>query len=505
MEGSVRVGDVFWFERPILVRNLRYFPLNYQYDSFLLNFSILYGSIKSMNVTDAQPVFSLLMVDDEPAVISSLRRVFFEDDYDLHSAESGEDALEVLGKVRIDAALIDLKMPAMDGFALLREIRKTHPLVMVIMLTGHGGIKEAVEAIKLGADDFLEKPFSPEGLRARVMQLYNIWKLREENRALRKKIESQFGFESLVGNSTAMLRLKETIAQIGPVDTSVLIQGETGTGKELVARAIHYHSPRSDKSFVPVDCAAISETVMESELFGHLKGAFTGAHVSTLGLIRSADKGTLFLDEVGELSPAIQAKLLRTIQEREVRPVGSSRSHPVDVRILAATNRDLTQEVPLGNFREDLFYRLNVVGVNVVPLRDRREDIPLLANYFVKRFATDFSPVEDISKEALICLENHDWPGNIRELENVLRRAIALGKGKTIMPEDLPSNIYAPPTETSKGTIRLSEDSLEAYEEAAIRNALTKSRQNRKRAADILGIGEATLYRKIKKYGITGQ
>jgi transcriptional regulator with PAS, ATPase and Fis domain len=256
---------------------------------------------------------------------------------------------------------------------------------------------------------------------------------------------------------------------------------------------------------VPVDCAAISETVMESELFGHLKGAFTGAHVSTLGLIRSADKGTLFLDEVGELSPAIQAKLLRTIQEREVRPVGSSRSYSVDVRILAATNRDLTQEVPLGNFREDLFYRLNVVGVNVVPLRDRREDIPLLANYFVKRFATDFSPVEDISKEALICLENHDWPGNIRELENVLRRAIALGKGKTIMPEDLPSNIYAPPTETSKGTIRLSEDSLEAYEEAAIRNALTKSRQNRKRAADILGIGEATLYRKIKKYGITGQ
>ncbi|MDY6953566.1 MAG: sigma-54 dependent transcriptional regulator, partial [Thermodesulfobacteriota bacterium] len=287
-------------------------------------------------------------------------------------------------------------------------------------------------------------------------------------------------------------------------DTSVLIQGETGTGKELVAKAIHYHSLRSEKSFVPVDCAAISETVIESELFGHLKGAFTGAHISTLGLVRSADKGTLFLDEVGELSPAIQAKLLRTIQEREVRPVGSSKSYPVDVRILAATNRDLTEEITLGNFREDLFYRLNVVALNVVPLRDRREDIPLLANYFVKRFATDFSPVEAISKEALMCLENHRWPGNIRELENVLRRAVALGKEQTIMPEDLPPNIYLPPEEPARGVMPLSEDSLAAFEKAAIQNALSKSGQNRKRAADILGIGEATLYRKIKKYGLSG-
>ncbi|MDY6836756.1 MAG: sigma-54 dependent transcriptional regulator [Thermodesulfobacteriota bacterium] len=465
---------------------------------------LFYGNIIDMNMMVSPSRFSLLMVDDEPAVISSLKRVFFDDDYDLHSAQSGEDALEIMGKARIDAALVDLKMPGMDGFALLKEMKKASPALMVIMLTGHGGIKEAVEAMKLGADDFLEKPFSPEGLRARVAQLHNIWALREENRALRDKIESQFGFDHLIGNATAMLRLKETIAHIGPGDTSVLIQGETGTGKELVARAIHYHSLRSEKSFVPVDCAAISETVIESELFGHLKGAFTGAHISTLGLIRSADKGTLFLDEVGELSPAIQAKLLRTIQEREVRPVGSSTSYPVDVRIVAATNRDLTEEVSLGNFREDLFYRLNVVAINVLPLRDRREDIPLLANFFLKRFATDFSPVEEISKEALICLENHNWPGNIRELENVLRRAVALGKGQTIMPEDLPSNIHLSPEEPSLDTIRVSEDSLDAYEEAAIRNALGKSGQNRKRAAEILGIGEATLYRKIKKYGISG-
>jgi len=446
--------------------------------------------------------FSLLMVDDEPAVLSSLKRVFFEEDHDIHTAGSGEDALALLEKVRIHAALIDLKMPGMDGLALLQEIRKRYPGLMVIMLTGHGGIKEAVEAIKLGADDFLEKPFSPEGLRARVGQLRHIWELTEENRALRHKIESHFTFERLVGNSTPMLGLKETIAQVGPGETSVVIQGETGTGKELVARAIHYHSPRSEKEFVPVDCAAISETVIESELFGHVKGAFTGAHISSLGLIRSANKGTLFLDEIAELSPAMQAKLLRTLQEREVRPVGSSRSHSVDVRILAATNRDLAEEVSLGSFREDLFYRLNVVLVSVVPLRNRREDIPLLAKYFVKRFATDFSPVKDISPEALICLENHDWPGNVRELENVLRRAVALGKGKTIIPEDLPSNIHVPSVESSHDAIHASEDSLAAYEKAALQNALSKSGNNRKWAAQILGIGEATLYRKIKKYDI---
>jgi len=442
------------------------------------------------------------MVDDEREVLSSLKRVFFDDDYHIHTARNGQDALELLGKVSIDAALIDLKMPGMDGLTLLKEIRKGYPAIMVMMLTGYGGVKEAVEAIKLGAVDFLEKPFSPEGLRARVAQLHQIWELKEGNRKLRAKIEFEFGFDRLVGNSTAILKLKAMIAQVGPTDASILIQGETGTGKELVARAIHYHSPRSDNNFVPVDCAAISETVMESELFGHVKGAFTGAHVSTLGLIRSADKGTLFLDEVGELSPAIQVKLLRTIQEREVRPVGSSKSYQVDVRILAATNRDLATEVALGNFREELFYRLNVVTVNVPPLRDRGEDIHLLARYFVKRFASDFSPAKDIAREALISLENYDWPGNIREMENVIRRAMALAKEDIILPEDLPPNIYQPPSEPLQKIDHPSDGSLATYEKAAIQNALAKSGSNRKKAAQILGIGEATLYRKMKKYQI---
>ena len=293
-------------------------------------------------MTNAPAKFSLLIVDDDQSILALLERVFAVDNYDIHTARSGEEALALVGKVSIDVTLLDLKMPDMDGLTVLREIRKRDPANMVIMLTAHGGIKEAVDAITEGAVDFLEKPFSPEGLRARVWQLFRIWELNEENRNLRHRMESRFCFERLVGNATVMLKLKEPIAQVGPSSVSVLIQGETGTGKELVARAIHHHSPRSKKKFVPVDCAAISETVMESELFGHVKGAFTGAHLSTVGLIRSADRGTLFLDEIGQLSPAVQAKLLRTVQEREVRPVGSSTHYPVDVRkALAETDKPL--------------------------------------------------------------------------------------------------------------------------------------------------------------------
>jgi DNA-binding NtrC family response regulator len=454
-------------------------------------------------MNNPQRKFSLLLVDDEPQVLSVLREIFSKQGYHTHTALSGEDALLLLGKARIDAALIDLKMPGIDGLSLLKLVREKYPAIMAIILTGYGGANDAVQAIKLGAVDFLEKPFSPEGLRARVAQLHKIWELREQNRNLRAKMRFRFGFNQLVGNSTPMLRLKEMITQVGPTDATILVQGETGTGKELVSRAIHYHSPRAENNFVPVDCASISETVMESELFGHVKGAFTGAHTSTLGLIRTADKGTLFMDEVGELSPSIQVKLLRTIQEKEVRPVGSSRSYAMDVRILAATNRDLAGEVAQGNFREELLYRLNVLTVNVPPLRDRKEDIALLARYFLERFSTDYSSAKEISKEALFCLENYHWPGNIRELENVIRRAVALGREGTILPRDLPPNLYKPPGKASQGVTRPSDDSLAAYEKMCIRNALAKSGNNRRRAAQILEIGEATLYRKIKKYRIT--
>lgn len=447
--------------------------------------------------------FSLLLVDDEPSAVSALQRIFRKEDYQLHCAESGEAALRLIAQVRIDAALIDLKMPGMGGLVLLEQINRRYPGIMTLMLTAHGGVREAVYAMQQGALDFLEKPFSSEGLRDRVAQLHQIWGLKQQNRVLREELEGRFYYDQLVGNSTAMLELKRLIVQIGAGEASVLIQGESGTGKELVARAIHHHSPRRPAPFVPVDCASLSETVIESELFGHTKGAYTGAHSATAGLIRSADCGTLFLDEIAELPLAMQAKLLRTIQEREVRPVGSSQTHAVDIRILAASNRDLATEVAQGNFREDLLYRLNAVVTQVAPLRERGEDIPLLAKLFVERFHSPISPVREISREALSCLLNYRWPGNVRELENVILRAVALGKNQQIVPEDLPPVIHALPGAAAIDLSSLPVDNLEAYEKAAILNALNKSGNNRRQAAELLGIGEATLYRKLKKYHLS--
>ena len=445
--------------------------------------------------------FSLLLVDDEPEVLSSLKRVFRKAPYRIHTAGNGRDAMDVLGRTTVHAALIDFKMPEMDGMELLEQMRKRWPSIKVVMLTGFGGVKEAVNAIQMGAVDFMQKPFEPEALQARMNQIYHIWYLEQENQRLRQKVQSQFGYEQLIGNSTAMLRLKKMIMQVAGSDASVLIQGETGTGKELVAQAVHYHSPRRQYPFVPVDCASISETVVGSELFGHVKGAFTGAHEATKGLIRSADRGTLFLDEVGELSAAMQVKLLRAIQEKEVRPVGSSQSYSVDVRFLAATNRNLEEEVAQGRFRQDLYYRLNVVVLGVPALSSRVEDIPLLSRFFISQFATPASSVRTLSKEALACLIAYDWPGNVRELENVIRRAVAMGQHASIMPLDLPESIYSG-TPIDSYTRDLNSESLAAYESAAIRNALLKCNGHRKRAAQMLGIGEATLYRKLNKYQI---
>lgn len=449
-----------------------------------------------------RPQFSLLLVDDEPAILAALKRIFRKAPYKIHTAENGHSALDLLQEFRIDAALVDLKMPEMSGLELLEQIRKQWPWVQVVILTGFGGVKEAVEAIQMGAADFLQKPFEAETIEARMNHIYHIWSLEQENQRLREKVQFQFGYDQLIGNSTAMLKLKKMIMQVAGSDASVLIQGETGTGKELVARAIHQHSPRSSQPFIPVDCASISETVMGSELFGHVKGAFTGAHESTKGLIRSADKGTLFLDEVGELPLAMQGKLLRAIQEKEVRPVGSSQSHQVDVRILAATNRNLEEEVSQGRFRQDLYFRLNVVVLGVPSLVSRLDDIPLLTRFFIQQFATPVSTVNHLSNEALICMNSYDWPGNVRELENVIRRAVAMGQGQEVMPYDLPENIYNGQP-MSADSDELNKDSLAAYELAAIRNALIKSDGHRKKAARILGIGEATLYRKLSKYGIS--
>ncbi len=450
----------------------------------------------------SQRLFTILFVDDDPAIISSLKRVFFEDDYCLLSAGGGEAALAVMAKQRVDAALLDLKMPGMDGYALLQQISEKFPQTKVIMLTGHGGVEDVVKAMQAGAQDFLEKPFCQEVLRNRVAQLYQIWFLEEENRRLSEENDPHFSFSPLLGNSFLMAKLKEMIVQIAPGEASVLIQGETGSGKELVAQALHYHSERSANPFVAVDCGALSETVIESELFGHLKGAFTGAHNERVGLFRAAHQGSLFLDEVGELSLAMQVKLLRTLQERLVRPLGGQKSIPIDVRIVAATNRDLRAEVVAGRFREDLYYRLQVFTLEVPALRQRLADIPLLAHSFINFFATERTSVSEVSAAALSAMEAYPWPGNVRELENVIRRAVILGLEAEIKPQDLPPHIADMITSRQPPADDLSCDSLAAHEKRAICNALEKACGNRRRAAAILGVGEATLYRKLNKYRI---
>jgi len=440
--------------------------------------------------------FALLLVDDESRIRSALKRLFYKKDYLLYEAGSAEEACDLLSRVMVHAAIIDLKMPGMDGLWLLKQIKQDHPGIMVIMLTGHGSIEDAVEAIRNGAKDFIEKPFIAESLMAKISQLHKIWQLERENRQLKNEMGLRFKYEKLVGSSPAALQLKQLIYKVAPSDTTVLIEGETGTGKELVAKAIHCHSPRSKGGFVVVDCTTINEAMMESELFGHRKGAFTGAHDNTEGLIMAADHGTLFFDELGELPMGLQAKLLRVIQEKEIRPVGSNRSKKVDIRILAATNRDLQGEIAAGRFREDLYYRLNAVKIEVPALRDRMEDIPLLVTYFISRLKTDFSTVTGISKNALLLLERYRWPGNIRELENLVRRVMALSQSRDITPDDLPDKM----TGKVAGPAIPAKDSLAAYEKAAIMNALEKCDNHRKKAAKLLRIGEATLYRKIRKY-----
>lgn len=452
-----------------------------------------------LNQPDA---FALLLVDDDPQTLSALKRLFHKDGYRLVTAGSGPEALALMESAPADAALIDYQMPGMDGLELLKRLLQVDPLMQVIMLTGQGKIETAVTAMKDGAADFLEKPFQPEALRARMGQLVQIWRLRSENRRLKNRSDPPSGFHQLIGKAQAMQAVKQTITRAALTDATTLIYGETGTGKELVARAIHHQSPRSTQSFVPVDCGAISASLVESELFGHVKGAFTGAHQSAMGLIRAASGGTLFLDEIGELPLNAQAKFLRTLQEKAVRPVGSDHTVAVDIRIVGATHRDLAGEVQAGRFREDLYYRLSVVPIALPPLRARADDIPLLAEHFAAKFSAGFTSPKPIHDDAMACLLAYHWPGNVRELENVIRRALVLGRDGAIMPGDLPEAITGNPGDQAGSLPSSPGDSFAAYEQAAVVNALRKSSGNRKAAARLLGIGEATLYRKLKAYQI---
>ena len=444
-------------------------------------------------------IYTILIVDDDQSVLDLLHRLLSNRNFVINTTTEGAAALEQISRGGIDLLIVDYKMPGMDGLTLLKKARSLAPRLQIIMLSGVGGVPEAVQAMKLGAIDFLEKKSSWRELQDKVNQLHESWLLADEQVTGSVDGSESYHFEQMIGESKEMILLKNRILKVARTDTTVLIQGENGTGKELVARAIHHHSRRSSQPFVPVDCASMSETVIESELFGHTKGAYTGADSETTGLIRSAHKGVLFMDEIGELSLNAQAKLLRTLQERKVRPVGSATDYEIDIQVVAATNRNLSEEVDSGNFRQDLYYRLNAVTLVVPSLRQRKNDIVLLTNHFLKLFAPPEQKAMSISDSALELLKQYNWPGNVRELQNVINGALVFAEDSVLTPSDLPLNFSG---NLAVGDPELSAGSLADYEKSAIKQALIDAGDNRRRAAEILNIAEATLYRKIKKYGL---
>ncbi len=382
---------------------------------------------------------NLMIVDDERAIREACREVAQSLGYNSHVADSAEQAYRQLDSQSIDVVLLDLKLPGAGGLEALRQIKERRPDAVVIVVTGYGTVHSAVQAMKNGAYDYMTKPFSMEELRLLLQRVSSHLKLKSENRILREKIKSKQGFSGIIGRAPEMDRLYRIIAKAAQSSHPVLILGESGTGKEMVARSIHFSGPFRDKPFIPVDCGSLVPTLIESELFGYVKGAFTGAMQAKEGLLAIAEGGTVFLDEVGELPVDLQAKLLRAIQEKEIRPVGSTKRVPINVRILAATNRDLEQGVAQGTFRRDLYFRLNVLTLRIPPLRERRQDVPLLAGYFLDRLSRTSGEEKTLSDEALKAMLAYDWPGNVRELENCLERAWALTTGPVIGGADLPS------------------------------------------------------------------
>ncbi len=435
----------------------------------------------------------ILIIDDETKLgfllASALRKAGFEADF----VDSAEKALRKLDE-DYDVFLTDIRMPGMDGMEFLREVKARHPGATVVMMTAHGSVKSVVEAMKAGAYDYLLKPFSTEELIVLMRRLAEETQIRQELEYRRKTEQERFG--ELVGQSPAMRKIFELIERVAPSDATVLITGETGTGKELVAREIHRRSPRAEKPFVAINCAAITETLLESELFGYERGAFTGADRRKPGMFELANGGTLFLDEIAEMPPALQAKLLRVLQDRTVYHLGGTTPIPVDVRIIAATNKDLKHLVQEKKFREDLYFRLAVFPIHLPPLRERREDIPLLVeNFFARRRITP-----EISPEAMELLKNYDYPGNVRELENILERALILSGGAKITPEHLPE-LEEIPAEDDTPPIP-GETTLAELERKMLLAALEKAGGNKSKAARLLGITRRMLYTRLKKYGI---
>ena len=453
-------------------------------------------SVKDMEVA------KILVVDDEPSILKLLKEALTQWGYQVGCVGTGTEALEAIRTELYDAAITDIRMPEMSGLDLLREIKRHDESIEVIVMTGYPTIASAVEALKEGAYDYLSKPLILDELRHLMARVTERRFLKGEVQSLRARLGEELTVIELVGNSVPMQRVKEIISKVATTDSPVLIEGESGTGKELVAAAIHRLSGRAKGPFIPVNCSAIPEDLLESEFFGHVRGAFSGAVSDALGLFRGANEGTIFLDEIAELSPGLQVKLLRVLQEMQVRPVGSTKAHSVDVRVIAATNRDLDRSIADGRFRQDLYYRLNVVRVSLPPLRTRREDIPALVNHFLRRYNRRFRrDVKGITPDALAALAAYDFPGNVRELENVIERAFAMGAREQITLADLPvlgtASVPAVASPASGSVPRLAD-----VEKDLILRALSFYKDDKEAAASALGISRRTIYRRLKEYGM---
>jgi len=448
----------------------------------------------------------VLVVDDEENIRLVLRTLLKKHGYQVEAAESAEAALEQLERFDPDFVLADVRMSGMTGIELCTELKARSSLATVILMSAYGSMDLAIDAMKAGAYDYISKPFKQDEVLLALTKAEERESLRRENRALKEAIRKEHTFHQILGKSEAIEQVFSTIGKVAEYKTTVLIQGESGTGKELVARALHDGSTRKNKPFIPLNCGAIPETLLESELFGHKKGAFTDAHADKKGLFAEAHQGTLFLDEIGELPLTLQVKLLRVLQEGRIRPVGATRDQEVDVRVIAATVRDLRHEVQQKRFREDLYYRLNVLQITVPPLRDRRDDIMLLAEHFIERTNGRLGTnIRDVDQRARKLLLNYPWPGNVRELENTIERAVVLTEGDTITVGDLPERMREPadPVAANLATGELSiKKTARFMEETLIRRALEQTRGNRTAAARLLEISHRALLYKIKDYGI---
>jgi two-component system response regulator PilR (NtrC family) len=453
----------------------------------------------------------VLVVDDERSMRELLAIVLKREGYEVLLAENGRMAIDALNRGSIDVLISDIKMPDMSGVDVLRAAKQADPDVLGIMITAFASTDTAVEAMRLGACDYLSKPFDIDLLKMKVREKIENRRLRQENVLLKRTLGLSHQFSNIIGRSETMLEVFKMIETVARTNSTILLTGESGTGKGLVAQAVHYHSLRRDKPMVSLNCGAMPETLLESELFGHMRGAFTGADNNKKGLLEVAEKGTIFLDEIGEMSPVMQVKLLRVLQERRFRRVGGLEELQADIRVIAATNVDLTRAVAEGRFREDLFYRINVIPIALPPLRDRREDIPLLAEHFLGKYAEQMEkPITGISRPAMECLLRHEWPGNIRELENALERAVALEATPTVLAESLPANVRgasgargtaAPTSELPDAGFDL-EAHVKEIERGYIAQALQRANGVQVRAAELLGMSFRSFRYYVKKYNL---